>query len=251
MTRLEEDFATLDRSRPEARGSRDVFDGAQGVAHRRRNRTRFVAALGVTLVVVLGGVALAQTGGDGSTSVDSGFAGPGAQTTVSPTTAEPDPTAPSTTAGPDPSAPPMTTTSLAGAPLDVEDLVDIRVLSAGGADQVIFELAPEAGAVLEGAYVEDAATTELPLDCAPADLDAPAFLVVHLGEAAQRNQQAVPPDLAQPRSYEDARRVESVSVACVFDGEVLAVIGLQTGEVAHRVEALEGPPRLLVELYPG
>jgi hypothetical protein len=248
VTRLEEDFATLDRSRSAPRGSEDVFDAARGVAHQRRNRARFVTAVAVTLVIVAGGVAMAQTGGDGPTSVDSGIAGPGATTT----TAVPPSSAPPVTAStvPSTSDEPVTTTSIAGVPLDVEDLVDIRVLSAGGADQVIFELAPEAGAVLATATVEDAATSNLPLDCAPASLDAPASLVVHLGTATTGTQQDVPPDLVQPRSYEDARRVEAVSVGCVFDGEVLAVIGLQTGEVAHRVEVLEGPPRLLVELYP-
>jgi hypothetical protein len=247
VTRLEEDFATLERSRPGARGAAAVFEGAAGTARRRR-RTARLATTGVAVVVtalVVGGVALAGGGSEDDVNTGPGVAGspdgtvqpvepPDVTTSMAPTTSVP--------------VQPPSTTLPSASQLDAEDLVDIRVLSAGGADQVIFQLADGTAPVLEAAVVQPSA--DLPLDCVPAGLDAPAYLLVTLGAATERTHLGVPQALEGVRTYDSARRVTGVAVGCVFDGELTAAIGLNTDQVATAIDRLDGPPRLLVEVYP-
>jgi hypothetical protein len=251
VTRLEEDFATLEGSRPEPRGATAVFDAAAGTARRRR-RTARLASTGVAVVVVAlgaGGVALAGGGGEDPVQTGPGVAGSPDETSTTlgpPTTAAPETTVPPTTVpgGPSTTLPPSSR-------LAADDLVDVRVLSAGGADQVIFQLAPDtpnAQALLDTANVQPLA--EPPLDCWPEGVTAPSYLAVTLGAATSRDPQLVPSAIAAPRTYESARRVVAVGVGCVFDGEITTIIGLESAEVATRVDRLDGPPRLLIELYP-
>jgi hypothetical protein len=248
VTRIEEDFTVLDHAHPPARGAAHVFAEALGTARARRRRARLLTAgAAVAAMTLVGGVALAQSSPDEPTTVQ---AGPGDDEDAR----EVEP-APTTTAAPQPTVPPTTapdelgpTTTAPAAHLFDDEVVDIRVESHGGADQVIFELAEDAEDVLATAGVQQ--LDELPLDCAPASVSGDSYLMVRLGSATEREQRDIPMSLLGPVAFEGTDLVTEVATGCLFDGELLAVIGLSSPQMAFRTDTLTGPPRLLVEVYP-
>lgn len=125
-------------------------------------------------------------------------------------------------------------------------MVDARLASQGPVDRFVLEFEEVVPPLWEVAYGDEPIAGE----CAPPQVSAGAFLNVYAYPSAGTDYYGQPPRASYQgpkRLQSDTRAIREALFTCDFEGDLTWALALDR-RLPFRVEVLESPPRLLIEV---